>query len=128
VAKEPAELNDLLVRRSRVGGADPSSIVTDPAEPDQMAKPPAQPRLAEAAEQPTAASWAPSPLSLLPEPSDKVVMQNVQVRLPEPVADRLRLLAPMLRRKQQGILEEIITNGINELWHRVEERRRAARQ
>ena len=55
-------------------------------------------------------------------------MQNVQVRLPEPVADRLRLLAPMLRRKQQGILEEIITNGINELWHRVEERRRAARQ
>jgi hypothetical protein len=124
VAKEPAELNDLLVRRSRAGGADPSSIVTDPAaEPDQMAKPPAQSRPAEAAER-----WAPSPLSLLPAPFDKVVMQNVQVRLPEPVADRLRLLAPMLRRKQQGILEEIITNGINELWHSVEERRRAARQ
>ena len=124
MAKEPAELNDSAWHDEAGQRGRPSSIVTDPAaEPDQMPKPPAQSRPAEAAER-----WAPSPLSLLPAPSDKVVMQNVQVRLPEPVADRLRLLAPMLRRKQQGILEEIITNGINELWHRVEEGRRAARQ
>jgi hypothetical protein len=109
VANEPAELNDLLVRRTRAGGS-------APVQPDQVPAPPAAPAPPEAA----------GPTDWLPEPSDRVVMQNVQVRLPEPVADRLRMLAPMLRRKQQGILEEIITKGVDDLWRQIEERRRGS--
>jgi hypothetical protein len=105
VANEPAELNDLLVRRTRAGGSVPVQPDHGPA--------PAPPEAAGSTD------W-------LPEPSDRVVMQNVQVRLPEPVADRLRMLAPMLRRKQQGILEEIITKGVDNLWRQIEERRRAS--
>ena len=124
MAKEAAELNELLVKRGvRAGGAEPAASAPAQIEPNRDQIPEGQ---AVAEGDNPARGRSGRVASLLPEPSDKVAMQNVQVRLPEPIADRLRLLAPLLRRKQQGILEEIITKGINDLWRRVEARSRGA--
>ncbi len=78
--------------------------------PRRRASPPVEP-------QETAAM--PARVTFIPEPSAKVPMQNTQVRLPEHIADKLRMLAAMTRQKQQAMMERWITRGVEEEWRRV---------
>jgi hypothetical protein len=57
-------------------------------------------------------------------PSEAMPVRNVQVRIPEPVADLLKVMALYERTSQQVIMERAITEVVRD-WQANYERERA---
>jgi hypothetical protein len=66
----------------------------------------------------------PSGLLFAMRPSEAMPVRNVQVRVPEPIADLLKVMALYERTSQQVIMERAITDVVRE-WHANYERERA---
>jgi hypothetical protein len=66
----------------------------------------------------------PSGLPFAMRPSEAMPVRNVQVRIPEPVADLLKVMALYERTSQQVIMERAITEVVRD-WQANYERERA---
>jgi hypothetical protein len=67
----------------------------------------------------------PNGLPFAMRPSDAMPVRNVQVRIPEPIADLLKVMALYERTSQQVIMERAIADVVRE-WQANYERERAA--
>lgn len=128
-------LGGIVIGKGQARGIDPQHATveqTQPVSPTQQAPGPASQRdlatTGEAASREVQSSGQGSParpsgLPFTMRPSEAMPVRNVQVRIPEPIADLLKVMALFERTSQQVIMERAITEVVRD-WQANYERER----
>jgi len=129
-------LGGIVIGKGQARGIDPQQATgehTQQARPAEQAEAPASQQVvtttreAASSEAQSEAQGSPARSSSLPfamRPSGTMPVRNVQVRIPEPIADLLKVMALYERTSQQLIMERAITEVVRD-WQENYERARA---